>query len=183
MRLALPDLASAKMTPGHQPVLLKEVLGFLAPKAGGRYLDCTFGGGGHTRAILEASEDSQVVALDRDPHAGERAVALAAEFPGRFTLPPLTARKPHQAPARRRHRPLTISPRRRSRPSKCFGTVPGPIRAPRPREARIEFFNVSQLGPTGQWVFGSGCSGGREGIRPSSGAVAEMGCRWSGNWH
>ena len=86
MRLALPDFASAKMTPGHQPVLLKEVSGFLAPVAGGRYLDCTFGGGGHTRAILEANEGSQVVALDRDPQAGERAVALAAEFPGRFTL-------------------------------------------------------------------------------------------------
>ena len=74
------------MIPGHQPVLLGEVLGFLSPVAGGRYLDCTFGGGGHTRAILEAAKDVQVIALDRDPEAKSRIGTLAADFPGQFTL-------------------------------------------------------------------------------------------------
>jgi 16S rRNA (cytosine1402-N4)-methyltransferase len=74
------------MIPGHQPVLLREVMGFLSPVSGGRYLDCTFGGGGHSRAILEAADDVEVVALDKDPEAVVRAEELSAAFPGKFTL-------------------------------------------------------------------------------------------------
>jgi len=74
------------MTEGHQPVLLSEVLGFLSPVSGGRYLDCTFGGGGHSRAILCAVDGTEVVAMDRDPQAAPRAGALSEAFPGRFRL-------------------------------------------------------------------------------------------------
>src|SRR4051812_43297691 len=80
------DFSTATMTPGHQPVLLREVLEFLAPRAGGRYLDCTFGGGGHSRALLEAAPDVNVVALDRDPAAEPRGAALRVEFAVRFAL-------------------------------------------------------------------------------------------------
>lgn len=70
---------------GHVPVMLREAVAFLAPKHGGRYLDATFGGGGYTRAILEAAPCT-VFAIDRDPDAISRGAALVARFPGRLTL-------------------------------------------------------------------------------------------------
>ena len=79
------QLTETKMS-GHEPVMLREVIEVLAPRAGHRLLDCTFGGGGHTRALLNAAPGVNVVALDRDPAAQPRGAALAAEFAGRFEL-------------------------------------------------------------------------------------------------
>jgi 16S rRNA (cytosine1402-N4)-methyltransferase len=79
-----PDLAFERMSSGHTPVLLSEAVGYLRPDKGVRFLDCTFGGGGHTRAFLEASPTSQVIAMDRDPEAKARADQLCAAFPGRL---------------------------------------------------------------------------------------------------
>lgn len=56
--------------PVHEPVLLQEVLDALAIRAEGRYLDATFGRGGHTAAILQRLDaQGGVVAIDRDPTA------------------------------------------------------------------------------------------------------------------
>lgn len=53
----------------HTPVLLHEALAALQVREGGRYLDATFGRGGHTAAILERVGSGEVVAIDRDPEA------------------------------------------------------------------------------------------------------------------
>ncbi len=73
---------------GHIPVLLSEAVKILSPRENGAYLDCTFGGGGHSRAILESAR-CEVYALDRDPAAAARAKALEAEYPGSFKFFPM----------------------------------------------------------------------------------------------
>jgi 16S rRNA (cytosine1402-N4)-methyltransferase len=78
------EFVCAPSTVRHIPVLLDEALEALAPGVAKRYLDCTFGGGGHTRALLESSSDAEVVSLDCDPDAGIRAEPLAEEYGERF---------------------------------------------------------------------------------------------------
>ena len=68
----------------HLPVLLREVLGLFLQTSGRRYLDATFGGGGHTRALLKAEAAVTVVAIDCDPEAAVRAREFSDKYPGRF---------------------------------------------------------------------------------------------------
>lgn len=54
----------------HVPVLLNEVLEGLNINPSGIYVDCTFGGGGHSRAILQKlNESGKLVAFDQDADA------------------------------------------------------------------------------------------------------------------
>jgi len=51
----------------HTPVLLDEALGALNVRPDGTYVDCTFGRGGHSRALLERLQpEGRLIALDRD---------------------------------------------------------------------------------------------------------------------
>lgn len=71
----------------HEPVLLDEVIRFLAPRPGGLYLDGTVGGGGHAEAILLASApDGFLVGIDRDREAIDAASLRLARFGSRVRL-------------------------------------------------------------------------------------------------
>lgn len=67
----------------HIPVMLEEVLAYLAPKDGEIYVDATFGNGGYSEAILQAA-DCKIIALDRDPTVKTRADELKKTYGKRF---------------------------------------------------------------------------------------------------
>jgi 16S rRNA (cytosine1402-N4)-methyltransferase len=53
----------------HEPVMVDEVLAWLEPAAAGWIVDCTYGGGGHSHALLRRFPLARVVGIDRDPDA------------------------------------------------------------------------------------------------------------------
>ncbi len=70
----------------HVPVLLEESLSYLGVEDGGRYADLTYGGGGHSGAILAANSKNELVSFDCDPDAGSRAAGTLAQYGDRFTF-------------------------------------------------------------------------------------------------
>ena len=72
----------------HEPVLLQEVMEFLAPlserERGGRVLDGTLGLGGYSESILEAFSGIRVLGLDRDLSAISRSERRLGRFAPRF---------------------------------------------------------------------------------------------------
>jgi len=69
----------------HYPVMLNQVLSIISPQHGGTFIDCTFGGGGYSRAILEFP-NTKVIAIDRDKLTEEYANDLIKKFPKRFNF-------------------------------------------------------------------------------------------------
>lgn len=53
----------------HKSVLVKEVLEYLNPEKNKTYLDVTFGGGGHSKAILDLEPECKVIGFDWDKRA------------------------------------------------------------------------------------------------------------------
>jgi 16S rRNA (cytosine1402-N4)-methyltransferase len=69
------------------PVMVEEVIHFLAPKSGGIYVDGTLGGAGHAARILEASSpDGTLIGLDRDAEALRAAKERLLPFGDRVRL-------------------------------------------------------------------------------------------------
>lgn len=60
----------------HEPVMLQPCLDGLKLKPGGTYVDVTFGGGGHSRAILQQLEGGRLLVFDQDPDARANAEAI-----------------------------------------------------------------------------------------------------------
>ena len=86
----------------HIPVLLEAALEGLAVCPDGRYVDGTFGRGGHSRAILaRLGPQGALLAMDRDPSASEAATGLSGD--SRFTF--VRERFSRMADAVRQHWP------------------------------------------------------------------------------
>ena len=69
----------------HYPVMLDQLLSIISPQHGGTYIDCTFGGGGYSQAILKYP-GTKVLAIDRDQSTQQYADALVKKFPKRFSF-------------------------------------------------------------------------------------------------
>ena len=64
----------------------EEVINYLKAKEGGVFLDCTLGGAGHTKAILDANKNNIVYAIDRDINAIEKAKDFLKDYKDRVFL-------------------------------------------------------------------------------------------------
>lgn len=71
----------------HETVLLDATVDALLPRDGGRYVDCTLGGAGHSALILQKSAPTgRLLALDQDDTALAHATTALQPWEGRFTL-------------------------------------------------------------------------------------------------
>ncbi len=71
----------------HTPVMSEEVLRIFSPKTNNKYLDMTFGGGGHTKMLLNAMKGTTVYCLDRDPVAYELAIETSSRYSDSSLIP------------------------------------------------------------------------------------------------
>jgi len=76
----------ASLEKKHFPVMLDEIIQTCLPiKKKQLIIDCTFGGGGYSKALLNLP-NTKVIAIDRDKSAISRAKFLEKDFPNKFTF-------------------------------------------------------------------------------------------------
>ncbi|MFQ5816334.1 MAG: 16S rRNA (cytosine(1402)-N(4))-methyltransferase RsmH [Terriglobia bacterium] len=70
----------------HRPVMVAEVLEWLAVRPDGHYLDATIGSGGHAEALLARLTTGRLIGVDRDPMALEIAQERLRPYAAKLTL-------------------------------------------------------------------------------------------------
>lgn len=76
----MPSPADQRQASQHRPVLAQATVDGWLSRPDGAYVDCTFGRGGHSRALLaRLAPAARLVGIDRDPQALEACALLAAE--------------------------------------------------------------------------------------------------------
>jgi len=80
----MKDISSFKNL-SHYPVMLDQVIELCSPAKGGHFIDCTFGFGGYTNAIL-SFPNTRVISLDRDKCALNYASETKRNYKERFTF-------------------------------------------------------------------------------------------------
>ena len=83
---------TSSLESSHFPVMLNEVLKITSPYNGGKYIDCTFGGGGYSKEILKIPK-TKIAAIDRDDSIKSIAEELEKKFPKRFKFYKIKYRK------------------------------------------------------------------------------------------
>ncbi len=87
MAIESEEQTDVRDLPEHIPVLFDEVMSWLQPTSGGRYIDATVGLGGHSEGILERSApDGELLAIDIDEQALEYARERLSVFGERVTF-------------------------------------------------------------------------------------------------
>ena len=67
----------------HFSVMLDQIISIITPQHGGTFIDCTFGAGGYSKAILKYP-NTKVIALDRDQSVDHFSKALEKQYKDRF---------------------------------------------------------------------------------------------------